>query len=176
MLRTVPFSRAGSTEIYMLVGLRRSLAGIADRRFRRGPTPNRRSSERTPEGADRIGTTKTAESDNYVPVPPDLAREITEWITAHLDRNNPRALLFPNSAGTAFSVGLPKAASKTASREGWDPRFNPSGAAPDVLHAHAEPRDGQRHAESPPTHRPPNDSEALCQGHPGKLASGCRGA
>ena len=56
-------------------------------------------------GADRIGATKTAESDNYVPVPPDLAREITEWITAHPDRNNPRALLFPNSAGTAFSVG-----------------------------------------------------------------------
>jgi integrase len=49
-------------------------------------------------GADRIGATKTAESDNYVPVPPDLAREFTEWITAHPDRNNPRALLFPNSA------------------------------------------------------------------------------
>lgn len=54
---------------------------------------------------DRIGTTKTAESDNYVPVPPDLSREITTWIGNHPDHNNPRAFLFPNSWGTAFSVG-----------------------------------------------------------------------
>jgi len=56
-------------------------------------------------GEDRIGTTKTAESDNYVPVPPDLGREIAAWIAAHPDRGNPRAFLFPNSVGSAFSVG-----------------------------------------------------------------------
>jgi integrase len=57
------------------------------------------------KGEDRIGETKTAESDNYVPVPPDLGREIEAWIAAHPDRNNPRAFLFPNSSGTAFGVG-----------------------------------------------------------------------
>ena len=57
------------------------------------------------KGEDRIGDTKTAESDNYVPVPPDLGREIEAWIAGHPDRNNPRAFLFPNSAGTAFGVG-----------------------------------------------------------------------
>jgi integrase len=38
-------------------------------------------------------------------VPPDLGREIEEWIAEHPERNNPRAFLFPNSSGTAFSVG-----------------------------------------------------------------------
>jgi len=56
-------------------------------------------------GEDRIGETKTDESDNYVPVPPDLGREIEAWIAEHADRNNPRAFLFPNSSGTAFGVG-----------------------------------------------------------------------
>jgi integrase len=56
-------------------------------------------------GEDRIGTTKTAESDNYVPVPPDLAREIAAWISEHPDRDNTRAFLFQNSVGSAFSVG-----------------------------------------------------------------------
>jgi len=56
-------------------------------------------------GEDRIGITKTAESDNYVPVPPDLARELATWIAAHPDRDDPRAFLFPNSIGSAFSVG-----------------------------------------------------------------------
>ena len=56
-------------------------------------------------GDDRIGATKTAESDNFVPVPPDLAREITAWIAVHSDRDNAQAFLFPNSAGTPFSVG-----------------------------------------------------------------------
>ena len=56
-------------------------------------------------GRDRIGATKTAESDSYVPVPPDLAREIAAWISGHPDRENPRAFLFPNSVGSAFSVG-----------------------------------------------------------------------
>jgi integrase len=57
------------------------------------------------KGEDRIGATKTAESDNFVPVPPDLGREIESWIAGHPERNNPRAFLFPNRAGTAFSVG-----------------------------------------------------------------------
>lgn len=57
------------------------------------------------KGEYRIGETKTSESDNYVPVPPDLGREIEAWIAGHPDRNNPRAFLFPNSAGTAFGVG-----------------------------------------------------------------------
>lgn len=56
------------------------------------------------KGEDRIGETKTAESDNYVPVPPDLAREIATWIGEHPDRGTPRAFLFPNSGG-AFGVG-----------------------------------------------------------------------
>jgi integrase len=56
-------------------------------------------------GEDRIGATKTPESDNYVPVPPALAREIAAWIAAHPDRNDPRAFLFPNSSGGAYSVG-----------------------------------------------------------------------
>src|SRR6202166_1942562 len=55
-------------------------------------------------GEHRIGETKTDESDNFVPVPPDLGREIAEWIAAHPGRSNPRALLFPNAAGNAFSV------------------------------------------------------------------------
>src|SRR5208337_1959849 len=42
-------------------------------------------------GEERIGATKTAESDNFVPVPPDLAREIATWIAGLLDRKNPRA-------------------------------------------------------------------------------------
>jgi integrase len=53
---------------------------------------------------DRIGDTKTDESDSFVPVPPALQREIEEWISRHPD-HNPRALLFPSSSGTAFSVG-----------------------------------------------------------------------
>jgi integrase len=56
-------------------------------------------------GEHRIGDTKTDESDNFVPVPPDLGREIEAWIATHTGRNNPRAFLFPNSAGNAFSVG-----------------------------------------------------------------------
>ena len=56
-------------------------------------------------GEDRIGDTKTDESDNFVPVPPDLQREIEAWIAVHPNRNDPRAFLFPSSSGTAFSVG-----------------------------------------------------------------------
>ena len=56
-------------------------------------------------GEDRFGGTKTAESDSYVPVPPDLSREIAEWIAIHPQRDNRRAFLFLNRRGTAFSVG-----------------------------------------------------------------------
>ena len=56
-------------------------------------------------GEDRIGDTKTEESDNFVPVPPDLQREIEAWIAGHPNRDDRRALLFPSSSGTAFSVG-----------------------------------------------------------------------
>ncbi len=56
-------------------------------------------------GEDRIGSTKTAESDSYVPVPPDLGREIAEWIAALPGRDDPRAFLFANAAGTAFGIG-----------------------------------------------------------------------
>src|SRR6266404_2868342 len=57
------------------------------------------------KGDDRIGDTKTDESDNFVPVPPDLQREIEGWIAGHPNRDDPRAFLFPSSSGTAFSVG-----------------------------------------------------------------------
>ena len=56
-------------------------------------------------GEDRIGDTKTEESDNFVPVPPDLQREIEAWIAGHPNRDDRRAFLFPSSSGTAFSVG-----------------------------------------------------------------------
>jgi len=56
-------------------------------------------------GEDRIGETKTVESDNYVPVPTELAQEIARWIAGHPDGRNPRAFLFPNSNGGPFGVG-----------------------------------------------------------------------
>ncbi|MGH9632938.1 MAG: tyrosine-type recombinase/integrase [Bryobacteraceae bacterium] len=56
-------------------------------------------------GEDRIGDTKTDESDNFVPVPPDLQREIEAWILVHPNRDDPRAFLFPSSSGSALSVG-----------------------------------------------------------------------
>jgi integrase len=57
------------------------------------------------KGDARIGDTKTDESDNFVPVPPDLEREVRAWISTHPNSNDPRAFLFPSSAGSAFSVG-----------------------------------------------------------------------
>jgi integrase len=56
-------------------------------------------------GEDRFGDTKTDESDSYVPLPPDLSREIAEWIAVHPQRDNPRAFLFLNRRERAFSVG-----------------------------------------------------------------------
>ena len=44
-------------------------------------------------GEHRIGETKTDESDNFVPVPPDLGHEIAEWIAAHPGRSNPAPFL-----------------------------------------------------------------------------------
>ena len=43
-------------------------------------------------GEERIGSTKTEESDNFVPVPPDLGREIAAWIAAHPERENPQSV------------------------------------------------------------------------------------
>jgi hypothetical protein len=45
------------------------------------------------------------ESDNFVPVPPDLRREIEAWIASHPEPQNPRAFLFPNARGSAYGVG-----------------------------------------------------------------------
>lgn len=56
-------------------------------------------------GDERIGETKTEESDNFAPVPPDLRLEIEQWIAIHPNRDDPRAFLFPNARGGAFSVG-----------------------------------------------------------------------
>lgn len=52
-----------------------------------------------------MGSTKTDESDSYVPIPPDLSREIAEWIAVHPQRDDPRAFLFLNRNKRAFSVG-----------------------------------------------------------------------
>lgn len=52
------------------------------------------------QGAARIGSTKTEESNSSVPVPTDLAREIAAWIAGHPDRNNSRAFLFPSRRKT----------------------------------------------------------------------------
>src|SRR5215469_5814477 len=56
-------------------------------------------------GEARFGDTKTDESDSYVPIPADLSREIAEWIAVHQQRDDPRAFLFLNRRGRAFSVG-----------------------------------------------------------------------
>jgi hypothetical protein len=101
------------------------------------------------KGDARIGDTKTDESDNFVPVPPDLEREVGAWIANHPNRNDPRAFLFPSSAGTAYSVGnyLKRYLKPLAEKAGL----------PDVTHQafrrtssthmqnHATVRDMQRH-------------------------------
>jgi integrase len=102
------------------------------------------------KGEDRIGETKTAESDNYVPVPPDLGREIEAWIAGHPDRNNPRAFLFPNSAGTAFGVGnYLKRHLKPLAEQSRDPRPYPFQAfrrtSSTHMQNHATVKDMQRH-------------------------------
>ena len=57
------------------------------------------------KGTARIGETKTEASDSSVPVPPNLAREIAQWIARHPQRLNPRAFLFPSRRETPYSVG-----------------------------------------------------------------------
>ncbi len=101
------------------------------------------------KGEDRIGETKTAESDNYVPVPPDLAREIATWIAGHQDRSNPRAFLFPNSEGGAFGVGnylkrhLKPLAEKAGIHDLTFQAFRRSSST--HIQSHATVKDMQRH-------------------------------
>jgi integrase len=57
------------------------------------------------KGNARIGETKTEASNSSVPVPPNLAREIAQWIARHPERMNPRAFLFPSRKKTPYSVG-----------------------------------------------------------------------
>ena len=100
-------------------------------------------------GEDRIGETKTDESDNYVPVPPDLGREIEAWIKGHPERNNPRAFLFPNSAGKAFGVGnylkrhLKPLAEKVGIRDLTHQAFRRTSST--HMQNHATVKDMQRH-------------------------------
>ncbi|MBV9081586.1 MAG: site-specific integrase [Acidobacteriaceae bacterium] len=100
-------------------------------------------------GEDRIGTTKTAESDNYVPVPPDLEREIASWIAGHPDRNNPRAFLFPNSTGGAYRVGnylkrhLKTLAEKVGIQDLTHQAFRRTSST--LMQNHANVKDMQRH-------------------------------
>lgn len=101
------------------------------------------------KGDARIGETKTAESDNYVPVPPDLEREIKTWIAGHPDRNDPRAFLFPSSSGTAFSVGnylkryLKPLAGKAGVRDLTHQAFRRTSST--HMQNHATVKDMQRH-------------------------------
>ena len=101
------------------------------------------------KGEDRIGETKTAESDNYVPVPPDLAGEIATWIAGHPDCGNPRAFLFPNSDGGAFGVGnylkrhLKPLAEKVGIHDLTFQAFRRSSST--HIQSHATVKDMQRH-------------------------------
>jgi integrase len=101
------------------------------------------------KGEARIGNTKTEESDSYVPVPPDLAHEIESWMAGHLDRDDPRAFLFPNSRGTAFSVGnylkrhLKPLAEKVGIRDLTHQAFRRTSST--HIQSHATVKDMQRH-------------------------------
>ncbi len=57
------------------------------------------------KGNARIGETKTEASNSSVPVPPNLGREIAQWIARHPERMNPRSFLFPSRKKTPYSVG-----------------------------------------------------------------------
>src|SRR3984957_3089662 len=100
-------------------------------------------------GEDRIGQTKTPESDNYVPVPPDLEREIAAWIARLPDRNDPRAFLFPNSSGKPFGVGnylkrhLKPLAEKVGIHDLTHQAFRRTSST--HIQSHATPKDMQRH-------------------------------
>jgi integrase len=101
------------------------------------------------KGTDRIGGTKTPESDGYVPVPPELGQEIEVWIAEHPDRENPRAFLFPTSRGTAFGVGnylkrhLKPLAERAGVRDVTHQAFRR--AASTHMQKHATVKDMQRH-------------------------------
>jgi integrase len=57
------------------------------------------------KGANRIGETKTATSDAWVAVPPDLARDLRGYVGKHPQKQDPKAFLFPTATGTAYRVG-----------------------------------------------------------------------
>ena len=57
------------------------------------------------KGRNRIGDTKTESSDAWVSVPPDLARDLHGWVAKHPSNDDPKAFLFPTTAGTAYRVG-----------------------------------------------------------------------
>jgi len=100
-------------------------------------------------GEDRIGETKTSESDNYVPVPPHLAREVQAWIAGLPDRNNRRAFLFPNKSGKPFGVGnyLKRHLKPLAERVGIHDLTHQAFRRTSSTHiqSHATPKDMQRH-------------------------------
>ena len=101
------------------------------------------------KGDARIGDTKTDESDNFVPLPPDLEREIKVWVAGHPDRNDPRAFLFPSSSRTAFSVGnylkryLKPLAEKAGVRDVTHQAFRRTSST--HMQNHATVKDMQRH-------------------------------
>jgi site-specific recombinase XerD len=71
------------------------------------------------KGAARIGETKTVASDSSVPVPPNLAREIAQWIARHPERMNPRAFLFPSRQKKTLQRGkLSEAGSEAPGPQG----------------------------------------------------------
>ena len=100
-------------------------------------------------GEDRIGETKTDESDNYVPVPPHLAHEVQAWIAGLPDRNNRRAFLFPNSSGKPFGVGnyLKRHLKPLAEKVGINDLTHQAFRRTSSTHMqnHATPKDMQRH-------------------------------
>jgi hypothetical protein len=108
-------------------------------------------------GEDRFGNTKTDESDSYMPVPPDIGREIAERIAFYPQRDNPRAFLFINRRGTAFSVG-------NYLKKQLKPLPQSVGIL-DLTHAYPKARHGQRYAASPEAFGPRGDATALRQGH-----------
>lgn len=129
-------------------------------------------------GEDRIGDTKTDESDSYVPVPPDLSREIAEWIAGHSQHDNPRAFLFLNRRGTGFSVGnyLKKQLKPLAQSVGildlTQQAFRRTSST--HIQKYGTIRHGQGYAASPQAFGPRDDAEALCQGHSRESAHGGR--
>ena len=116
-------------------------------------------------GEDRIGDTKTDESDSYVPVPPDL-----EPRDRRMDRGSSATR---QSAGVSLSQSQRKSLQRRqlfeetieASREECrHPRSDTAGVPTHILHAHPKTRHGQGHAASPEAFGPRDDAKALRQG------------